>query len=149
LDRIGGIMKGIKKIKERLSFGFLKNFIVPLISFIFIFLSYAISSDREDLRVIKRVVKAEDFSISSKSLKEAKWLNISIIEKNKMDREDVKIRICIPFLETILKSSKKCRIKKGEREIDFKDIIEELKRIGSMEVFLIEDAQSIVKIWLE
>ncbi len=122
--------------------------IFPL-TLILIFPSYAISSDRDDLKVIKKVVKAEDFSISSKSLREAKWLYISVIEKNKLNREDVKIRIFIPFLETILKSSKKCRIKSEKREIDLRDIMEDLKSIGSMELFLLEDDNSIVKIWLE
>ncbi len=142
-------MNGINKVKERSVFAFPKNVIILLISLIFIFPSYTFSSDREDLKVIKKVVKAKDFSISSKCFKEAKWLKISIIEKNKMDREDVKIRICIPFLETILRSSKKCRIKSEKREIDLRDIMEELKKIGSMELFLLEDDQSIVKIWLE
>lgn len=99
--------------------------------------------------MIKKVVKAEDFLISSKSLDEAKWLNITIIEKNKVDRENVKIRIYIPFLKTTLKSSKKCRIKREKREIDLKDILEDLKGIGSMELFLLEYDQLIVKIWLE
>lgn len=116
---------------------------------ILIFHSQGISSDKEDLKVIKKVVKAEDFSISSKSLREAKWLKICVAEKKRRDKENVEIKIYLPFLETILKSSKNCRIRNGKTDIDFKDIIRDLKRIGNMELFLLEDEKSIVKIWLE
>lgn len=113
------------------------------------FHSQGITSDKEDLKIIKKVAKAEKFSISSKTLKEANWLKITITEKKKIDKDDLKIRIYLPFLETILKSSKNCRIRNEKNEIDLREIIQDLKRIGSMEIFLLEDEESIVKIWLE
>lgn len=115
----------------------------------FVFYLHGVSSDREDLKIIKKASKAEEFSISSKSFKEAKWLKICITEKKKSEREDVKIRIYLPFLETILKFSKNCRIKNERTDIDLREIIEKFKREGAMELFLLEDDESIVKIWLE
>lgn len=160
MDRIGGNMKGMKifnlkgkiqktrfnKIKEKVKFMY---FCVFLLVLIIALNSQGLSSDKEDLKIIKKVAKAEEFLISSKNLKEAKWLKICISEKKKVGKEDTEIRIYLPFLETILKSSKNCRIRNEKTEINLREIIQDLKRIGSMELFLLEDEESVIKIWLE
>ncbi len=138
-----------QKAKSRAKKIKIKCLLTGIFLLILIFHSQGISSDKEDLKVIKKMVKAEDFLISSKSLEEAKWLKICVADKNRRDKENVEIKIYLPFLETILKSSKNCRIRNEKTKIDLREIIEDLKRIGSMELFLLEDEESIVKIWLE
>ncbi len=160
INIMGGKMKGLKLLnaklksqngkwerKEKKRKYIIERFFLLII--LLIFHSQLVSSDREDLRVIKKVVKAEEFSISSKSFNEAKWLKISITEKKRMKKDGVEIRIYLPFVETILKTSKNCRIRNEKTDIDLKEIIEDLKNISSMELFLLEDEESIVKIWLE
>ncbi len=126
----------------------MRKILILLILFILSF-SLIISSDKEDLKAIKRSLKAEESQGFSKPFNEAKWLKISIVERKKGGEEEIKIRIYLPFLEKILKTCKKCRINKGETEIDLKDLFKELKRFSSTDLLIAEDQEATVKIWLE
>ncbi len=97
------------------------------------------SSD-EDYKVIKNAVK-----VSSSG--EVNWFKISVFDK-KANKEKVTIKLPFCLLEMLTEGKDDLKIKE-KCDVDFKRVIEILKKSGPTTLIEVDEEDQLIKIWLE
>ena len=97
-------------------------------------------SSEEDYKVIKNAVKAE-------SSGEVTWIKITVFDK-KANKEKIDIKVPFSLVEMFLEGKNDFKIKE-KCDVDFKKVIEVLKKSGPTTLIEVNEEDELVKIWLE
>jgi hypothetical protein len=96
-------------------------------------------NSEEDYKVIKNAVKASGGEVS--------WFKITVFDK-KANKEKVNIKVPFSLVEMFI-GDKKDIPGKEKCDVDFKKVIEILKKNGPTTLVEIDEEDETVKIWLE
>ncbi len=107
----------------------------------------AIARSNEDLQAVKKAVKSNPTYDPGK---EAQWFKLTITD-NKTKKDKVKIAVPLSLVEVFFKAShgKHFEMAKKECGIDFRELFNELKKIGPMAMIEVYEDDETIKIWLE
>lgn len=102
--------------------------------------------NHNDLQAIKKAVKKNERNIESG---EAKWLKVLVTDE-RSGKDKVRITLPLSLMELLIRhGSSDCRIDREKFDLDFKEIIAELKELGPMAMIEVMENDEVVKIWLE
>ena len=122
----------------------MKKNLVLVMFMMFTFLAGAFvmtGSSDEDYKVIKNAVKASGNG-------EVTWIKISVFDK-KENKEKVNIKVPFSLVEMFLGEKNDLKIKEKCGDVDFKKVIEILKKSGPTTLVEVDEEDESVKIWLE
>jgi len=126
-----------------------KATILALAAFVlaFAFGGIALAESHDDIQAIKKAVKENP---SYEPGKEVKWFKL-LVTDNKAGKDKVRITLPISLVEAFVKcaDNKHLRLDKGECDIDFDELLTELKKVGPMAIIEIYEDDETVKVWLE
>ena len=107
----------------------------------------ALAEGHDDIQAIKKAVKENP---NYEPGKEVKWFKV-LVTDNKAGKDKVRITLPISLVEAFVKCAgdKHLRIDKGECDIDFDELLTELKKVGPMAIVEIYEDDETVKVWLE
>jgi hypothetical protein len=107
----------------------------------------ALAESHDDIQAIKKAVKENP---NYEPGKEVKWFKI-LVTDNKAGKDKVRITLPISLVEAFVKCAgdKHLRLDKGECDIDFDELLTELKKVGPMAIVEIYEDDETVKVWLE
>lgn len=97
-------------------------------------------SSEEDYKVIKNAVK-----VSSSG--DVTWLKISVFDK-KANKETVTVKVPFALLEMFTEGKDELKIKE-KCDVDFKKVIEILKKSGPTTLVEVDEQDELIKIWVE
>ncbi|MBP6909354.1 MAG: hypothetical protein KBC18_02890 [Candidatus Saccharicenans sp.] len=105
------------------------------------------TSDKDDYQVIKKAVQ-ENPKIQPAG--EAKWLKVLIVDKA-TGKEKVKVTLPLSLVEIFARCAGKEEIKMDgkNQNLNVEQLIEQLKKAGSMSIVEIDDEEATIKVWLE
>ncbi len=102
--------------------------------------------NHNDLQAIKKAVKKDEKRIESG---EAKWLKVLVTDE-RSGEDKVRITLPLSLLELLIRhDSPDCRIGRDVYDLDLREILAELKKLGPMVVIEVMENDETVKIWLE
>ena len=107
----------------------------------------ALAEGHDDIQAIKKAVKENP---NYEPGKEVKWFKV-LVTDNKAGKDKVRITLPISLVEAFVKcaDNKHLSIDKGECDIDFDELLTELKKVGPMAIVEIYEDDETVKVWLE
>jgi hypothetical protein len=107
----------------------------------------ALAEGHDDIQAIKKAVKENP---NYEPGKEVKWFKV-LVTDNKAGKDKVRITLPISLVEAFVKcaDNKHLRLDKGECDIDFDELLTELKKVGPMAIVEIYEDDETVKVWLE
>jgi hypothetical protein len=107
----------------------------------------ALAEGHDDIQAIKKAVKENP---NYEPGKEVKWFKV-LVTDNKAGKDKVRITLPISLVEAFVKcaDNKHLRLDKGECDIDFDELLTELKKVGPMAIIEIYEDDETVKVWLE
>ena len=106
-----------------------------------------LADSKDEIQAIKKAVKKNP---DYKAGEEVKWFKV-LVTDNKTKKDKVRITLPIFLIETLLKcvDEDDLKIDTHECDIDLKELLAELKRLGpTVLIEVIEDDET-VKIWFE
>jgi len=122
---------------------------LALTAFVLTFLlgGIALADGHDDIQAIKKAVKENP---NYEPGKEVKWFKV-LVTDNKAGKDKVRITLPISLVEAFVKCAddKHLQIDKGECDIDFGELLTELKKVGPMAIVEIFEDDETVKVWLE
>jgi|GEM_PF-409245 len=111
------------------------------------------SSENDSWRVVKRAVQEDEtrpVEVRRKSdRREPRWFKILILDRK--DGSDLKITLPLSLVEGIIQLASHERFKCNGREydIEFSEILNQLKKAGPMALIEISDDDGLIKVWIE
>jgi hypothetical protein len=107
----------------------------------------ALAEGQNDIQAIKKAVKENP---NYEPGKEVKWFKV-LVTDNKAGKDKVRVTLPISLVEAFVKcaDNKHLRIDKGDCDIDFGELLVELKKVGPMAIVEIYEDDETVKVWLE
>ena len=107
----------------------------------------ALAESHDDIQAIKKAVKENP---NYEPGKEVKWFKV-LVTDNKAGKDKVRITLPISLVEAFVKcaDNKHLRIDHGDCDIDFDELLTELKKVGPMAIVEIYEDDETVKVWLE
>jgi len=111
----------------------------------FAFGGIALAEGHDDIQAIKKAVKENP---NYEPGKEVKWFKVLVTEDGK---DKVRITLPISLVEAFIKCAddKHMHFDHGDCDIDFEQLLTELKKVGPMAIVEIYDEGETVKVWLE
>lgn len=98
------------------------------------------ASSEEDYKVIKNAVKVSGGDVT--------WIKISVFDK-KANKETVTVKVPFALLEMFTAEGKDDLKIKEKCDVDFKKVIEILKKSGPTTLIEVDEEDELIKIWLE
>lgn len=113
----------------------------------FVSMNFLSAEDASTIQAIKKAVK-ENPRYNAGS--EVKWFKV-LITDTRTKKDKVKITLPISLIELIAKHSneKNLKVNRDEYDIDLKELLAELKKLGPMALVEICEDDELVKVWLE
>lgn len=113
----------------------------------FVSMNFLSAEDTSTIQAIKKAVK-ENPKYNAGS--EVKWFKV-LITDTRTKKDKVKITLPISLIELIAKHSneKNLKVNRDEYDIDLKELLAELKKLGPMALVEICEDDELVKVWLE
>jgi hypothetical protein len=107
----------------------------------------ALAEGQNDIQAIKKAVKENP---NYEPGKEVKWFKV-LVTDNKAGKDKVRVTLPLSLVEAFVKcaDNKHLRIDKGDCDIDFGELLVELKKVGPMAIVEIYEDDETVKVWLE
>jgi len=107
----------------------------------------ALAESHDDIQAIKKAVKENP---NYEPGKEVKWFKV-LVTDNKAGKDKVRITLPLSLVEAFVKCAddRHLRIDKGNCDIDFGELLVELKKVGPMAIIEIFEEDETVKVWLE
>ncbi len=111
----------------------------------FAFGGIALAEGHDDIQAIKKAVKENP---NYEPGKEVKWFKVLVTEDGK---DKVRVTLPISLVEAFVKCAddKHMNFDHGDCDIDFEELLAELKKVGPMAIVEIYDEGETVKVWLE
>lgn len=105
----------------------------------------ALAEGHDDIQAIKKAVKENP---NYEPGKEVKWFKVLVTEDGK---DKVRVTLPISLVEAFVKCAddKHMHFDRGDCDIDFEELLAELKKVGPMAIVEIYDEGETVKVWLE
>jgi hypothetical protein len=121
--------------------------VLALVGLMFLTPSFASADKRDDLQAIKKAVKENP---AYEPGKEVKWFKV-LVTDTRTNKETVRITLPIALVEAFMKCSgdKHLRIDHDRCDIDFQELLGELKKVGPMALVEVYDHDEMIKVWLE
>lgn len=109
--------------------------------------TFALADSRQDLQAIKKAVKDNPNYEPGQAVK---WFKV-LVTDSRTNKEKVKITMPLALVEAFVKcaDNKHLRIHDGECDIDFQELLAELKKVGPMALIEVYEDDETVKVWLE
>lgn len=113
----------------------------------FVSMNFLSAEDTSTIQAIKKAVK-ENPRYNAGS--EVKWFKV-LITDTRTKKDKVKITLPISLIELIAKhcNEKNLKVNRDEYDIDLKELLAELKKLGPMALVEIYEDDELVKVWLE
>jgi len=113
----------------------------------FVLMNFLSAEDTSTIQAIKKAVK-ENPKYNAGS--EVKWFKV-LITDTRTKKDKVKITLPISLIELIAKhcDEKNLKVNRDEYDIDLKELLAELKKLGPMALVEICEDDELVKVWLE
>ena len=107
----------------------------------------ALAESHDDIQAIKKAVKENP---NYEPGKEVKWFKV-LVTDNKAGKDKVRITLPLSLVEAFVKCAddRHLRIDKENCDIDFGELLVELKKVGPMAIIEIFEEDETVKVWLE
>jgi hypothetical protein len=120
---------------------------VLLVTFLCLTAGPSFTLDRDDYQVIKKAVQENP---KSQPAGEAKWFKVLIVDKT-TGKEKVKVTLPISLVEIFVRCAENKEIKMDgkNQNLNIEQLIEQLKKAGSMSIIEIDDEEAAIKVWLE
>ncbi len=101
----------------------------------------------DDMQAIKKAVKENP---AYEAGKEVKWFKV-LVTDTRTSKDKVKITLPIALVEAFVKCSgdKHFRMHDNDCDIDFKMLLDELKKVGPMAIVEVVDDDELIKVWFE
>jgi hypothetical protein len=126
-----------------------KAILIVLFTFCVAFLSGTIglAKTNDDLQTIKKAVKENP---AYEPGKEVKWFKVLVTDA-KTNKDRVKITLPLALVEAFVRCAddKHLRIHDHNCDIDFDELLTELKKVGPMSLIEVYEDDELVKVWLE
>ncbi len=122
--------------------------VLAIISLAFLLTNFGLAGTRDDdLQAIKKAVKENP---NYEPGKEVKWFKV-LVTDTKTSKDRVKITLPIALVEVFIKCAddKHLRIRDSHCDINFEELLTELKKIGPMALIEVYEEDELVKVWLE
>ena len=121
--------------------------VLALAGLMFLTPSIASADKRDDLQAIKKAVKENP---AYEPGKDVKWFKV-LITDTRTNKDTVRITLPIALVEAFVKcaDNKHLRIDGEHCDIDFQELLVELKKVGPMALVEVYDHDEVVKVWLE
>jgi hypothetical protein len=106
-----------------------------------------LAKTNDDLQTIKKAVKENP---SYEPGKEVKWFKV-LVTDTKTNKDRVKITLPLALVEAFVKcaDNKHLRLHDQETDINFEELLTELKKVGPMALIELYEDDEMVKVWLE
>ncbi len=113
----------------------------------FVLMNFLSAEDTSTIQAIKKAVK-ENPKYNAGS--EVKWFKV-LITDTRTKKDKVKITLPISLIELMAKhyNEKNLKVNRCEYDIDLKELLAELKKLGPMALVEICEDDELVKVWLE
>ncbi len=113
----------------------------------FVLMNFLSAEDTSTIQAIKKAVK-ENPKYNAGS--EVKWFKV-LITDTRTKKDKVKITLPISLIELMAKhcNEKNLKVNRDEYDIDLKELLAELKKLGPMALVEICEDDELVKVWLE
>lgn len=120
---------------------------IIIVALVFALGSFAGAESRDDIQAIKKAVKENP---NYEPGKEVKWFKV-LVTDNKAGKDKVRITLPLSIVEAFAKcdGNDHVKIDRGNTDIDFGQLLVELKKIGPMAIVEIYEDDETVKVWLE
>jgi hypothetical protein len=121
--------------------------VLALVGLLFLVPSFVSADQNDDLQAIKKAVKENP---SYEAGKDVKWFKV-LVTDTKSNKEKVRITLPIAIVEAFVKCAddKHLRIDHDHCDLDIRELLSELKKVGPMALVEIYEDDEIVKVWLE
>ena len=108
---------------------------------------FARAESRDDIQAIKKAVKENP---NYEPGKEVKWFKV-LVTDNKAGKDKVRITLPLSIVEAFVKCADNDHVKldHGRTDIDFGQLLVELKKVGPMAIIEVFEEDETVKVWLE
>lgn len=107
----------------------------------------ALAEGPDDIQAIKKAVKENP---NYEPGQEVKWFKV-LVTDNKAGKDKVRVTLPLSLVEAFVKCAgdKHLGLDKGDVDIDFGQLLVELKKVGPMAIVEIYENDETVKVWLE
>ncbi len=128
----------------------MKKLAVPTIAIVALVLalgSFVRAEGHDDIQAIKKAVKENP---NYEPGKEAQWFKV-LVTDNKAGKDKIRITLPLSLVEAFVKCADDDHLKldHGKTDIDFGQLLVELKKVGPMAIVEIFEEDQTVKVWLE
>ncbi len=120
---------------------------VAIVALVFALGGFVRADGPDDIQAIKKAVKENP---NYEPGKEVKWFKV-LVTDNKAGKDKVRITLPLSLVEAFVKCDDEDHLKldNGKTDIDFGQLLVELKKIGPMAIIEIFEEDETVKVWLE
>lgn len=120
---------------------------IALVALMFALGGFAQAESADDIQAIKKAVKENP---NYEPGKEVKWFKV-LVTDNKAGKDKVRVTLPLSLVEAFVKCSgdDHLKIDHGRTDIDFGELLAELKKVGPMAIIEVFEEDETVKVWLE
>lgn len=120
---------------------------IALVALVFALGGFVRAEGPDDIQAIKKAVKENQ---NYEPGKEVKWFKL-LVTDNKAGKDKVRVTLPLSLVEAFVKCADDDHLKldHGKTDIDFGQLLVELKKVGPMAIVEIFEEDETVKVWLE
>jgi len=120
---------------------------IAIVALVFVLGTLVRAEGPDELQAIKKAVKENP---NYEPGKDVKWFKV-LVTDNKAGKDKVRITLPLSLVEAFVKCADDDHLKldNGKTDIDFGQLLVELKKIGPMAIIEIFEEDETVKVWLE
>jgi hypothetical protein len=122
--------------------------VLAIVSLAFLLTNFGFAGTRDDdLQAIKKAVKENP---NYEPGKEVKWFKV-LVTDTKTNKDRVRITLPLVLVEAFVKcaDNKNLRLHDEHCNINFEELLTELKKVGPMALIEVYEEDELVKVWLE
>jgi hypothetical protein len=120
---------------------------IAIVALVFVLGTLVQAEGPDELQAIKKAVKENP---NYEPGKDVKWFKV-LVTDNKAGKDKVRITLPLSLVEAFVKCADDDHLKldHGQTDIDFGQLLAELKKVGPMAIIEIFEEDETVKVWLE
>jgi hypothetical protein len=120
---------------------------VAIVALVLALGSFVRAEGPDDIQAIKKAVKENP---NYEPGKDVKWFKV-LVTDNKAGKDKVRVTLPLSLVEAFVKCADNDHLKldHGHTDIDFGQLLVELKKVGPMAIIEIFEEDETVKVWLE
>jgi hypothetical protein len=121
--------------------------VLAVIGVAFLGATFVLGESKDDIQAIRKAVKENP---NYEPGKEVKWFKV-LVTDTRTNKDKVRITLPLSLVEVFVKCAddKHLRIHDHDCDIDFEELLAELKKVGPMAFIEVYEDDEIVKVWLE